>query len=54
MDFLTSTTTATSTLYTLTDSAKDLLNYFAQLQIALLGTLAFLLIVLIVLIFWKD
>jgi len=53
MDFLIATTTPTSTLYTLADPAKDLLNFFAQFGLALAGIIIFELIVLIVILIWQ-
>lgn len=47
MDFLTATTTATSTIYRLTDNALDLINFFSQLGVFFGSVIVGLLVVVI-------
>jgi len=56
MDFpiITATTTATSTLYSLTDQAKDYLNFQTQFQLGMFALVIFFEIVLIVVLFWRE
>ena len=52
MDIITATTTATSTIYRLTDSGMDLINFFFQFLIFCVALLAGLVItILVILIF---
>ena len=54
MDIITATTTATSTIYRLTDNGMDLINFFAQLLTFSVALLAGLMIFKAVILIFKN
>jgi len=54
MDFFTATTTATSTIYLITDSGMDLINFFVQFHLLGVALLAGLVMFLAMITIFKS
>jgi hypothetical protein len=54
MDIITATTTATTTIYRLSDTGMDLINFFVQFQTITVALLAGLIMFIVMILIFKN